>query len=146
MTTYYMSHRLDVPPRVAMAAYDSLAHAGAWTLELNRVRLVVRSTLPLAPGPGYGPLRRAAGVLAAGYHRQPVELELLPWSARRTELGLRPISTFAARLPSRTVLHAGDKMLRHLDELFTAWADQPLRELMAELALTRPCVDGPSAI
>lgn len=144
--TYYMNYRIDVPPRVAMAAYDSLAHAGAWRLELGRVRLMVGATLPVAIGCGYGPLRSAPGILAAGYRRHPVELELLPWSSRHTELGLRPISTFAARFPSRTVMRAGDQMLRHLDELFRTWADEPLRELMSDLAVTRPCVDGRSAI
>lgn len=125
--TYYLDRQIEIPPHVAMAAYDDLVHPGQWLTASVRARLKTRAVHSPWAGPGYGPLRAVSTVLYAPAHRHPFVLELLPWSSRRTELGLRPVSTVWTRFPSDQVLRAGDQLLRHLDNLITAWADQPLR-------------------
>jgi hypothetical protein len=136
ISTYYMNRPVDVPPRVAVAAYDQLIDPEGAPLRAERARLVLAHALPTGTGPTYGPLRSARGVLTTGHHRHPVELELLPWSSRRTELGIRPLGTVFARFPCEPILDAGHQILRLLDELLTDWAHRPLRELLADLQAT----------
>jgi hypothetical protein len=98
---------------------------------------MVTTALPCAPASAYTPLRASAAELLCGRRRYPVELELLPWSSTRAELGLRPLSTRTLRFPSDAMVSAGHLVLRHLGELMSAWADRPLRDLTAELEALR---------
>jgi hypothetical protein len=113
--TYYMSRRLDLPPLVAQAAYD--AHFGS---------------AERPGGAGWRPLRRLPGVLVAARRRWPMELELLPWSEERTELGLRPRSRFPRVFPPEQVTLAGHELLDELAASMVEWAERPLSEWASE--------------
>ena len=130
--TYYMSRRLDLPPLLAQAAYDAYVDdgdQGRWLVTTDTARLELSGPVRQPPAaPGWQPLRRQSGVLVAGRLRWPVELELLPWSRDRTELGLFPQSRLLRTFPPATVTLAGHELLRGLAASMHAWADQPLRE------------------
>jgi hypothetical protein len=92
--TWYVSRRVDVPLRAATAAFDDLVEpvsgpgparlAGALTVDPTTARPGIERRLHgrLSPAGLGGPVR--------------IELELVPWSDRCVELGLRP-----ARRPPR---------------------------------------------
>jgi hypothetical protein len=129
-----MSRSLSLPPQVAKAAYDQRAAAAqVWSVDTDGSRLRVAQAIPPASSTRYAPLRASRALVLAGLHRYPVELELLPWSASRTELGMRPVGTGFRRFPPGPVVKAGHALLRRFDELLCWWAEQPLRELSAEL-------------
>jgi hypothetical protein len=129
--THYMSCRLDVPPQVASAAYDERAGSltdQRWEVEANAARLDLRGPVCRYSGSGWRPLRSQLGTLTVGRHRWPVELELLPWSRDRTELGLRPYGRRLRVSPPENGTLAGLTVLDRLAETIQVWADQPLRD------------------
>ena len=128
--TYYVSHRIDVPRLVAQAAYDELIQdttSECWVLADSPVRLELHGPVRRFPGSGWWPLRSRAGTLTVRRLRWPVELELLPWSRERTELGLQPGSRALRALPPYDVTLAGHELLQQLAARMHAWADRPLR-------------------
>jgi hypothetical protein len=92
--TWYVSRRVDLPLRVATAAFDQLVVSSS---RPGPVRLARPLTVdPTTARPGIE--RRLRGRLSPSGLGGPVpiELELVPWSDRCVELGLRP-----ARRPPR---------------------------------------------
>src|SRR5947207_10654510 len=85
----YISRTVDLPPSAASRAFDRVARAAG--LADGRLSLE-RPGSPIPPdGVHYWPLRTMTGRLRLGWLRSvPVELALLPWSAERTELSIRP--------------------------------------------------------
>lgn len=136
--TSYMSRRIDVPPLVSQAAYD--VHAGrsagdGWAISVSAARLVLRGPVLRPSGAGWRALRSQGGTLNVGRYRWPVELEVLPWSSERTELGLRPCSRTLRAIPPDLVMRAGHELLDGLAASMRAWADQPLRDWAASSAV-----------
>lgn len=92
--TWYVSRRVDLPLRAATAAFDELVESGSGP---GPARLACALTVdPTSARSGIE--RRLHGRLwPAGLGGPvPIELEVVPWSDRCVELGLRP-----ARRPPR---------------------------------------------
>jgi hypothetical protein len=138
--TNYMSRQLGLPPLVAQAAYDAVTSGspeGRWLLRTASARLGLRGPVRHYAGSGWWPLRSQLGRLAVGRYRWPVELELLPWSSRRIELGLRPCSHLVRSSPPASVTQAGHDLLDQLAANMMLWAERPLRD-WASTATTVP--------
>jgi hypothetical protein len=90
----YASRLVDVPPGAAEIGFD-LACRGGMAVTVASGRLEITDVLPVhPPRRGYYPSRRLRGFLRpAGWLQAAVsvDLELLPWSSRWTELGLVPL-------------------------------------------------------
>src|SRR4051812_33151671 len=100
----YVSRVLELPPLVAQAAFDAVRpsdpHGGG---------LLLRGAWRVTAREGY---RRTSGARGMPYRSQPalivlargrrwaVELELVPWSPQRTELGLCFMRNRSAASPS----------------------------------------------
>jgi hypothetical protein len=93
----HISRLVDLPPALAREAFDVTArdlargHAGtAWTIAVPSGRLHLRGNGILSGSRGYWPYRQVTGRLRAPWMGKGlvVQLELLPWSDTRTELGL----------------------------------------------------------
>lgn len=129
--TYYVSHFVDLPPLVAQAAYDDISQAttdSPWILHSATGRIVTRAPIKRWSGPGYRPHRSQRAMVLTRWHRWPVELELMPWSGQRVEVGLRSASEMFKRRPPDSVLRAEHELLATLAYELQAWADQPLAE------------------
>lgn len=139
--TNYVSRLLELPPLVAQAAFDDLVSVTTdplqYTADGERARLMLRAPVEQLSGPGYRAFRCHRAVILAGWHRWPVELELLPWSAARVELGLRPLGVVSGRVPPSRITRSGHELLAVLAAALHAWADQPLADWAG--------VDGPMA-
>jgi hypothetical protein len=142
-TTSYLSLRVDVPVRTAVAAFDHVLGLPECALAVDRVRLITSSELvhriPVPRTPSYVAYRSVHGLLLAPHIRRRVELELAPWSRDATELGLRPTGR-ASRSATDPVVSHGYRLLTHLRDVIHFWADQPLRR-MTTTTSTAP-VDG----
>lgn len=128
-TTSYLSVRVDVPLRTAIAAFDSLLE----TPVLGRqTRFILDASglwrVPVPRDPSYLAYRSAGGILVAGRIRRRVHLELAPWSSTVTEIGLRPGGRLTRSLPDLYFEH-GHRLLIHVRHIIRAWADQPLRDM-----------------
>jgi hypothetical protein len=94
----HISRLVDLPADLAKEAFDAVAagHAGgegggAWRVVVSSGRLdLARPEIVSASPRTYWPYRRVRGRLrpAGTWRGLAVELELLPWSDARTELGL----------------------------------------------------------
>jgi hypothetical protein len=90
---------LDLPPLTAQAAIDAQGHRLArkdspatWAIETGSSELrLFGSGVVARHGPACA-LRRADAHLRRGRRRRliAVELEMMPWSDRRCEIGIRP--------------------------------------------------------
>jgi hypothetical protein len=76
--TLYVAHPLDLPPLTAQAAFDSRREGGL-TIQTSSAELRLEDTGAAAR------LRRRGGLI-----RIEVEVEVIPWSDRRSEIGIRP--------------------------------------------------------
>jgi hypothetical protein len=147
----YISRVVDLPPDLAKAAFDAVASecAGessrAWEVVVpgGLLELDGPGVVPLLAG-GYAAYRKVGGVLRRGWSglgaSVPVELELLPWSASKTELGLTPMGSWGPRrLSVRRYLEVGGAALDGLRSAVRVWPDCLLGGLAedweAELAL-----------
>lgn len=137
----YISRLVELPPDLAKVAFDAVASecAGessrAWEVVVpgGLLELDGPGVVPLLPG-GYAPYRKVGGVLRRGWSGLgaglPVELELLPWSASKTELGLTAMGGQGPRrLSVRRYLEVGGVALEGLRAGVTAWPDSLLRGL-----------------
>lgn len=126
--TFYVNRVLDLPPLVAQASYDALAQqsGGEGVLTATNARLQLHAPVRMPVGAGYQPYRSQPGTLMTDWLRWPFELELLPWSDDRTELGLRPISRRFSPFPPEPIVRAGQRLLSALTENLLNWAEQPL--------------------
>jgi hypothetical protein len=126
--TYYVNRRLDLPPAVAQAAllaieaHDRINGPHASSGLTFTGALLLRDGWILATRPGR---------IHSGPHRLTVELELTPWSSQRTELGIRPMRSLWTTWPTRSCLQVAVAALDALGEQMSAWADEPLREVLA---------------
>lgn len=94
----YISRLVDLPPDLAREAFDVTARdlargrqGTAWAIAVPSGRLDLRGNGILSGSPGgTWPYRQVTGRLRAPWMRKGliVQLELLPWSDTRTELGL----------------------------------------------------------
>jgi hypothetical protein len=138
-TTSYLSLRVDVPLRTALAAFDNLLYAPNFA---EQTRFIVSTSgvwrVPVPRAPSYLAYRRAQGVLVAGRIRRPVHLELAPWSSAITEIGLRPGGRVSRSLPDVYFDH-GHRLLSHVRQLIRCWADEPLRTMTATTETLTRC-------
>jgi hypothetical protein len=94
----HISRLVDLPADLAKEAFDRVASGraggegeGAWRVVVSSGRLDLEGPGIVSSPPGtYWPYRRVGGRLrpAGTWRGLAVELELLPWSDVRTELGL----------------------------------------------------------
>ncbi|HEY3240488.1 MAG TPA: hypothetical protein VGL92_13035 [Acidimicrobiia bacterium] len=122
----YASHLVVVPPGAAEIGFD-LACRDGMTVTVPSGRLEITGVLPVRqPQRGYYPSRRLRGTLQpAGWLQTsiPVELELLPWSSRWSELGLMPIlrqwpPLVSPRRYFRAAHQVLDQLVRAIEEPF----------------------------
>lgn len=133
----YLFRILDLSPLVAQAALDGVhanrsrpEHPRSWSVQVKggRLHLHGQRVVP-PPRPCYWPYRQERGRIRSARWGLPipVELELLPWSDRRAELGLR----VCGHLPvsEGLYLQVGHEALDVLAAELEAWALQELDEL-----------------
>jgi hypothetical protein len=98
LPTLYVARPLDLPPLTAQAAFDAQRHRltrtdslATWAIETDSSELrIFGSGVVARHGPACA-LRRADGHLRRGRRRPiDVEVEVLPWSDTRCEIGIRP--------------------------------------------------------
>ena len=129
----YISRLVELPPDLAKVGFDAVASecAGessrAWEVVVpgGLLELDGPGVVPLLPG-AYAPYRKVGGVLRRGWSglgtSVPVELELLPWSASRTELGLTARGVRGPRrLSVRRYLEVGGAALDGLRSVVMDW-------------------------
>ena len=135
--TYYVSRVVDLPPLVAQAAYDaetSCATDGTWELAVGRAHLAFARPARRQHGTGYQPYRSQRATITTGLTRWPVQIELLPWSDVRVELGLGPMNSFLRRFPPDRVVDAEHALVDVLAARMRQWANQPLADWAANLS------------
>lgn len=121
----YASHLVAVPPGAAEIGFDLACRAGT-TVTTATGRLELEVLLVDPPRRGYYPSRRLRGTLRPATWTGaavPVDLELLPWSSRWSELGLMPLSHRWPRLVSparyfRAAHQVLDQLVRAIEEPF----------------------------
>ena len=89
--TWYVSRRVELPLDVATTALDRFLAEHGRQSDRPTVRLgAAAATMAITPVPG--PTRRRHASLRLDRWSPPVavELELEPWSSRRSALGIRP--------------------------------------------------------
>jgi hypothetical protein len=133
----YLFRILDLSPLVAQAALDGVRanrsrpeHPRNWSIQAEGGRLELHSRrVAPPPRPCYWPYREDRGRIRSARWGLPipVELELLPWSDSRAELGLR----VCGHLPvsESLYLQVGHAALDVLATELEAWALQELNEL-----------------
>jgi hypothetical protein len=142
--TYYVSEVVDLPPVVALAAFDALVLPGITDLASAggarlRVRRVARPpTPPCSPS---APMRAEPALLRAGWRRMSGELELSPWSTGRTEIGLRPRRWGMSTWPSEACLNAAGEVLAELACQLQGLAVRP-----AHIPVPRARIDRRAAV
>lgn len=131
---WYMSRPLDLPPLVAQAAYDAQRFDAGVRVRSRAPRgwLAVRGWARTSNGRGYRPYRAQPALIVASLWVWPVQLELLPWSSERTELGLRPMRGGVRGAPPQPVTAVGCEVLTRLAAHLREWADAPLRALVGQ--------------
>jgi hypothetical protein len=137
--TTYVSRVLDLPPLVAQAAFDAVRPSdphGRGILVGGALRVAAREGYRRTSGARGMPYRsQPAVIVVARVRRWAVELELVPWSPRRTELGLFFMGNRLAALPSPSAVAAGVQIVELLRTKLEVWASEPLRA-WADTALT----------
>jgi len=133
--SYYVSNLVPLPPLVAQAAYDDLlaqALRDDHALGAGRTRLVITGPSRHRPT---GTLLREVPVLVRSRSMPLVgQLELNAWSHRMTELGIRPTRWRFGLFPPESNLRAAHRSLTVFRAAMLAWAEQPLREVLDDLA------------
>lgn len=127
----YVRRVLELAPPAALVAFEQV---GTEISRLGGRRYDVRLLEPAGrmargSGTGDGVLARAPGVLRVGSATTiSVELELLAWSSRRSELGLRPRGKGgrSPRLP-RSYFDAAHGVMDELKAELEQWAVSSLR-------------------
>ena len=131
----YLTRRLGVPPRVAQAGFDVCLPLGRRTVVPTsgpRVHLELRSYCAVTDGTGYAPFRSCVGVLRSGFRSWTVRLELMPWSADDTELGLRRVGGRGTASPG--YFAAGSAVLADVAAQVRRWTDEPLQDASTSVA------------
>jgi hypothetical protein len=141
-STLYVSQPLNLPPRTAQAAFDTLHETSAadtasdrWIFGTDSGELRLQGTgVTDSPGAMWA-LRRAPGHLhrQGGLTRLAIELELTPWSKRRCEIGIRHCGRLAPITESRrqrryVVLAAevAEGLALRLETLVESWISEQL--------------------
>jgi hypothetical protein len=130
-TTTFLSIRVNIPVRTAVAAFDDLLLTGGGQIVADGARLTSAldavSRIPVPRNPSYVAYRTARGVLSAPHIRRRVDVEFAPWSNSATELGLRPAGRRIRQ--SDPGIEYGYRVLARLRDLINNWADEPLRRM-----------------
>ncbi len=150
LPTMYVSRRVRIPSHATTIVFDGLLGAdgteGHRSVVAPPAVLVLCGAPPVAPGGPLVPLRARTGRLrsAPGWRWFPVELELVAWSGRVAELGVRPRGRTARLADGRRqrryldlAVAVADHLAAELEAAFAAWE----RDVVAEAAaLVRPAV------
>lgn len=133
-STPYQYSVLDLPADAAAAALDRCLEDwalrrgdGRSGIQLGRAQLLLDdwpTPVERRPRSASWPVRRIVGTLRSkrGWHRVKVEVELLPWSSDRAELGLRPLRWPLRFLARRQYLRYGGMALDHIAAEIREWA------------------------
>ncbi|MGH9035950.1 MAG: hypothetical protein ACRD0O_09305 [Acidimicrobiia bacterium] len=121
----YASRLVSVPPGTAEIGFDLNCRAGT-TVTTAAGRLELEVLLVDPPRRGYYPSRRLRGTLRPATWTGavvPVDLELLPWSSRWSELGLMPLNHRWPHLVSparyfRAAHQVLDQLVRAIEDPF----------------------------
>lgn len=123
----YVFRVVDLPAATAIwalewgyAAGTAVSGTGRWLVDVGPVQLHVDGLIrPAVAPPGTGPLLILRGWFLRRWVRIPIEVELLSWSAHRSELAVRPL-----RSPLRYGWYfpAAARALRFLGREIAAWA------------------------
>jgi hypothetical protein len=136
----YLTRVMDLPPLVAQAAFDASrsartqrAHPTAWHIGTAAGRLDLRGdgSIPAPPRPCYWSYRQVPGrIRSSGWQPAiPVALELVPWSATRTALGLHADGFPLLYADGDLYLEVGRTALDTLAAELTSWALRDLTTL-----------------
>jgi hypothetical protein len=136
----YLTSVLDLPPLVAQAAFDaarsaraSRTHPAAWDIATAAGRLELHGDgrIPPPPRPCYWSYRHVPGrIRSHGWQPAiPVGLELVPWSATRTALGLYVDGVPLLYSDDRLYLDVGHAALETLARSLESWALHELTTL-----------------
>ena len=140
----YLTHVLDLPPLVAQAAFDAARLARAsetrpavWDIATATGRLELNGDgrIPPPPRPCYWSYRDVPGrIRSLGWQPAiPVGLELVPWSATRTALGLHVDGVPLLYADDRLYLEVGHAALKTLAGSLERWALHELTTLERSL-------------
>lgn len=121
----YMWRIADVPPDAAAGAFDQILarhRSGEWSSSIELGWGELRLGVPSADARAVPwSLRHVTGMLRSrrGSYRIRVELDLLPWSDSRTELGLRPVRRWPPVLlsPDPYYWHGANALERLVEEM-----------------------------
>jgi hypothetical protein len=150
-TTLYVSRRVRIPSFAATVAFDDLwatrDESGAQSPVVMPSAVLVWRGPYIVPGPDpTTPLRASIGWLrpSSGWGGFAVEVDLVPWSRREAEVGIRPRGRFGpfveGRRQQRYVGLAG-AMAEHLAARLEAVAARWERDVVTEAtALLRTAV------
>ena len=136
----YLTRILDLPPLVAQAAFDATRTARTsptrpadWSLATAAGRLELHGDgrIPPPPRPCYWSYRHVPGrIRSLGWLPAiPVGLELVPWSATRTALGLHVDGLPLLYADDRLYLEVGQTVLKTLAASLEDWALHDLATL-----------------
>ena len=137
----YQTRVLELPPLVAQAAFDEVRRARhrtgpLWEVAVPGGRLELRGSGRVSPPPRpcYWSYREVRGWVLTRWHSPiPVRLELVPWSATTSALGLSLAGPPLLGLSESVYLEMGGGALAVLARELDAWALEELHELEAEL-------------
>lgn len=120
-TSCHMDRFVDLPPSLARAAFLTQIERPQHIEATNGARLEIVDA-PVGIGQtSYCPLLTQRATLYARWRRWPVEVELLPWSQRRCQLGLAPRPRHG-QLGSDRIFAAGHAILGILATAMLSWA------------------------
>jgi hypothetical protein len=136
----YLTRVLDLPPLVAQAAFAAVRstrtcqnHPAVWEIGTAAGRLELHGDGRVAPPPRpcYWSYRHVPGrIRSLGWQPAiPVGVELVPWSATRTALGLHLVAFPLLYADERLYLEVGHAALETLAADLEAWALHDLTTL-----------------
>lgn len=141
--SYYLEQVVDLPPLVSCAAFDGhvdqAGRLGVVSVRSGPAELVLdpHVTRPEGPPQALAPYRTMAGSLRAGVRKMTVELELNPYSAHCTQLGLRPLRWGLTAWPAESLLSGGAQLLAVIAAQLVG---QVRREIQDSLSVVEPAV------
>jgi len=141
-TTLYVYRRVRMPAVAAAAAFDDLIAEATQPRGQFVAPTAVLKVRPPHDLPCHSPadaLRAAEGRLSpfSGRGSLPVEVDLAPWSARETSIGIRPrgrLVPLADGRRQRRFVRLADAMALHLAGRLEAYATTWEREVVREAA------------
>jgi hypothetical protein len=136
----YLTRVLDLPPLVAQAAFDAArsartqpAHPATWAIKTAAGHLELHGDgrIPPPPRPCYWSYRHVPGrIRSSGWQPAiPIGLELVPWSATHTALGLHVDRLPLIYADEHLYLEVGHTALNTLATQLETWALHDLTTL-----------------